>query len=140
MKRVLLGTSLLVIGLLAVGMAWAGDDIPNLVGTWESQMATNHMHSAEKGHKSPFERFVIIVEGQEGRAFFGHKEKFVGTKMVETEKFSGVIYWDNKTIYLADHDKGYNQGTIESPTEIRGVYMEEGPKAMVVLLTWKKVK
>ena len=139
-KVLLLGMMTLVIGLLAVGMVRAAENIPNLLGTWESQIVTNHMHSAEKGHKAMYEKFIIVVEGQEGRAFFGHKQKIVGKKKVEKEKFSGVIYWDDKTIYVVDHEKGINHATIESPTDIRGVYMEEGKKARVVLLTWKKIK
>jgi hypothetical protein len=140
MKKVLLGTIMLVIGLLTFGTVWAEEKIPNLQGTWESQLLKTHQHSAEKGFKAPYERFLIIVEGQQGRAFFGHKEKIINKKVVDNEKFSGVVYWDDKTIYLVDHEKGYNFGTIESPTEIRGVYMEEGSKAMIVLLIWKKIK
>ncbi len=140
MRKFFLVTMMLVMGLFAVGTVLAGENIPNLMGTWESQIVKNYQHSAEKGHKSYHEKVLIVVEGQQGRSFFGHKEKFINQKMVKKEKFSGVIYWDDKTIYLADHDKGFNQGTIESPTEIRGVYMEDGSKALVVLLTWKKIK
>jgi hypothetical protein len=41
---------------------------------------------------------------------------------------------------MVDHDKGFSHSTLESPTEIRGVYVEEGKNVMVVLLTWKKIK
>lgn len=139
-KALMLGTTALVIGLFIFGTVRAAEKIPDLKGTWESQMLKTHLHTAEKGFKAPYERFLIIVEGQQGRAFFGHKEKFIDKKMVDNEKFSGVIYWDDKTIYLVDHEKGLNIGTIESPTEIRGVYLEEGSKAVAVLLIWKKIK
>jgi len=139
-KVIMLGTMTLVIGLFSFSTVRAAEKIPDLKGTWESQILKTHQHSAAKGFKAPYERFLIIVEGQEGRAFFGHKEKIIDKKVVDNEKFSGVVYWDDKTIYLVDHEKGYNFGTIESPTEIRGVYLEEGSKAMAVLLIWKKIK
>ncbi|MBA3030048.1 MAG: hypothetical protein FP816_14740 [Desulfobacteraceae bacterium] len=139
-KSILLATMTLVIGLFAVGMARAEENIPSLLGTWEILTEGLHQHSSETGHKAIYERILIVVEGQEGRAFFGHKEKFIDKKMVQNEKFSGVVYWDNKTIYVVDHDKGFNHATIESPTEIRGVHMEEGIKARIVLLIWKKIK
>ena len=141
MKKVfLLGTMILISRFFIAGMVWAGEDIPNLVGTWESQIAQNYQHSAATGHKTPHEQVFIVIEGQEGRSFFGHKEKLINKQVVGKEKFSGVIYWDDKTIYLVDHEKGFNQGSIESPTEIRGVYMEDGSNAMVVLYFWKKIK
>jgi hemoglobin/transferrin/lactoferrin receptor protein len=36
-----------VLGLLAIGVVWAGDGIPNLVGTWESQLAIDHQGTVE---------------------------------------------------------------------------------------------
>jgi hypothetical protein len=125
--------------MLAAGQAWAQEQIPNLVGTWESQIDGAHMHSAQSGHKNPLDKFLVVIESQEGRSFHGHKQHIKGAKVVK-EKISGVIYWDNKTLYSVDHDKGYNHGTIISPTEIEGVYMEEGKKAMAVLYRWKKIK
>ena len=139
-KVILLGTMILVIVFFIAVMVWAGENIPSLVGTWESQIAKNHQHSAATGHKTPYEEVFIVVESQEGHSIFGHKEKLINKQMVGKEKFSGVIYWDDKTIYLVDHEKGFNQGTIESPTEIRGVYLEDGSNAMVVLYSWKKIK
>jgi len=121
-------------------MVRAAENIPNLVGTWENLSAERPQHSAVKGHKARYERVLMVVEGQEGRKFFGHNEKITHKKTVEKEKFSGVIYWDNKTIYRVDHEKGFVHATLESPTEIRGVYMEEGSKAAIVLLIFKKIK
>ena len=139
-KALLLVTMTLVIGLLNIGMVRAAEDIPNLVGTWETPSGTQPQHSVGKGHKAQYERVLMVVEGQEGRSFFGHSEKITAKKKVEKEKFSGVIYWDNKTIYRVDHEKGLIHATIESPTEIRGVYMEEGKNATIVLLVFKKIK
>ncbi len=125
--------------MLAAGSAWAQEQVPNLVGTWESQMDLVQQHSAQSGHKRSLDKFLVVIESQEGRSFKGHKEHIKGVKMVK-EKISGVIYWDNKTIYSVDHERGRNKATIVSPTEIEGVYMEEGGKAMAVLYKWKKIK
>jgi hypothetical protein len=139
-KVILLGTMILVIGFFIADMVWAGETTPNVVGTWESQLEKNYQHSAEKGQKMIYEQFFIVIEGQAGRSFFGHYEKLIGKEIVEKEKFSGVIYWDDKTIYTVDHEKGITQATIESPTEIRGVFLEEGSKVKAVLFIWKKIK
>jgi hypothetical protein len=139
-KVILLGTIVLVVGFFIAGMVWAGETIPNLVGTWESQLEKNYQHSAEKGHKMIYEKLLIVIEGQAGRSFFGHKEKLINQQVVEKEKFSGVIYWDDKTIYSVDHEKGITQASIESTTEIRGVFLEEGSKVKAVLFIWKKIK
>jgi hypothetical protein len=140
-KASLLGAiALVIIGLFSIGMVQAAENIPNLVGTWENLSAEKPQHSAGKGHKAQYERVLMVVEGQEGRSFFGHSEKITHNKKVEKEKFSGVIYWDNKTLYRVDHEKGLIHATIESPSEIRGVYMEEGKNATIVLLIFKKIK
>jgi hypothetical protein len=125
--------------LLTAGQAWAQEQIPNLVGTWESQMELAQQHAAKSGHKSQLDKFLVVIESQEGRSFQGHKQHIKGAKVAK-EKISGVIYWDNKTLYSVDHEKGFNKATIVSPTEIQGVYLEEGKKAMVVLYKWKKIK
>jgi hypothetical protein len=96
-------------------------------------------HSAQSGHKRSLDKFLVVIESQEGRSFQGYKEHYKGAKVVK-EKISGVIYWDNKTLYSVDHEKGLNHATIVSPTEIQGVYLEEGKKAMAVLYKWKKIK
>jgi hypothetical protein len=125
--------------MLAAGQAWAEEPVPNLVGTWESHLEVVHIHSAQSGHKNPLDKFLVVIQTQEGRSFHGYKQHVKGAKVVK-EKISGVIYWDNKTLYSVDHDKGFNKATIVSPTEIEGVYLEEGKKAMAVLYKWKKIK
>jgi len=125
--------------MLLAGQAWAQEQIPNLVGTWESQMDLVQQHSVQSGHKRDLDKFLVVIESQEGRSFRGHKQHIKGAKVVK-EKISGVIYWDNKTLYTVDHEKGFNHATIVSPTEIQGVYLEEGKKGMAVLYKWKKIK
>lgn len=139
-KTLLLVAMALVIGLFGVGQAQAAEDIPNMVGTWETLAGEQPQHSVKKGHKAHYERVLMVVEGQEGRSFFGHVEKITDKKKVEKEKFSGVVYWDNKTIYTVDHHKGGVRATFESPTEFRGVYIEEGKEAKIVLVIFKKIK
>lgn len=130
----------LALGLLMLaGAAQAKDNVPNLVGSWEAQMDVTQSHSAQNKYTLSYEKFEVVIDSQQGRVFSGRKLHHLAGKVI-SENFSGVIYWDDKTIYVVDHDKGMVRATVESPTDIRGVYLEDGPKAMAVLITWKKVK
>ena len=58
MKKRICRTTALVNGLLTIGMVWAGDDIPNSVGTSESQLAPPHQATIE----SPTETSDVVME------------------------------------------------------------------------------
>lgn len=42
------------------------------------------------------------------------------------EGFSGSIALDNKTLYIAEYDRGYDVGTMISPDEMELIYLEDG--------------
>lgn len=134
-----LGLALMIGLFVLAGAAQAEDDIPNLVGAWQAQMDVTQIHSARGNFVKRLEKVEVFIDSQQGRAFSGRKLHHAGGKVV-SENISGVIDWDDKTIYVVDHDKGLTRAAIESPTDIRGVYLEDGPEAKVVLITWKKMK
>jgi hypothetical protein len=42
------------------------------------------------------------------------------------EGISGAIALDNKTLHIAEHDRGYDIGTMISPDEMELIYLEDG--------------
>ena len=141
MKKVfLLGMLTLVLGSFAIRTVCVAESVPNLVGTWANKVEETSRHSKVTGYKAVYDQVLFIINDQTGRSFSGIKEKYIGDKKVEEEGFSGVIYWDNKTIYIADHDKGLTFATLESPNDIRGAYIEEGKTAKAAIFALKKTK
>jgi hypothetical protein len=78
-----------------------------------------------------------IVE-QNGRIFAGNMTYQVnGTDVIEG--FAGAIGTDNKTIYLAEFDTGYDVGTIISDGEIELIYIQDGNPAEIFVQTLRRV-
>ena len=49
------------------------------------------------------------------------------------EGFAGAIGLDNKTLYIAEFDKGYALGTIISNDEMELIYLADGENASVAI-------
>lgn len=152
MKKALLGITLLVF-VLGQSVCFA-NPIPNLVGTWEVSSVGVVLLKANDATKygivgtsldkegriqaissSPEDMKIIITE-QKGRIFHGIKQS---GKI--TEKFAGVIGYDNKTIHCVDDD-GFNEGTYDSENDrIETYYKHAGDTdSMVVVDTWTRVE
>jgi hypothetical protein len=72
----------------------------------------------------------MTISDQRGRAFAGNFTINLSLpqngSMQSTEAFSDVIGWDNKTLYFAEYDKGYDIGTLLSNDSIEAAYIEDG--------------
>lgn len=75
----------------------------------------------------------MIISEQRGRLFTGNLSTNSSLNHTDlglgTEGFSGIIGLDNRTIYMAEYDKGYDIGTITSNDTIELAYLEDGEKA-----------
>ena len=112
--------------LMAVCAASAGSDIPDLKGTWVyKDQAVRHFRSPDlpaKTHmkaNTPYAEiaFTMNIDKQDGF-------RFSGTKVSEksTERISGVIGFDNKTVYMVD-DNGFLFCRLVSPDKMEQVYL-----------------
>ena len=119
----------LIVGLLilaAVGAAFAGPEIPDLRGKWVcTAQAVRHFRAPDLPAKTHMEAktqygevaHTINIDKQDGFRFSGTK---VSDKWTET--ISGVIGFDNKTIYMVD-DNGFLFCRLVSPDKMEQVYV-----------------
>jgi len=118
--------------LVALMMAAAGlstAEIPNLAGNWTGSFQGYDKNAGYMDVNKTGSLYMTISD-QRGRAFTGNftiKFSLPQAGLVQmTEGFSGVIGWDNKTLYFAEYDKGYDIGTALSNDSIEAVYIEDG--------------
>lgn len=113
---------LVLLSLLAIGICTA--QVPDLVGNWTGS-GTGYF--VEDGS------YKMVENGSVGYTVTEQKDRFIrgnitytlnGTEFVEG--FAGAIGLDNKTLYIAEYDKGYDFGTIISDDEIELIYIEDG--------------
>jgi len=117
---------LLVSIFLATGICAA--EVPDLLGKWtglESWFGkvNGSAKLTENGSLN-----VTVVE-QKNRLFTGNLtyKSENGTEIVEG--FAGAIGLDNKTLYFAEFNEGYDLGTIISNDEIELIYLQDGKMA-----------
>jgi hypothetical protein len=113
--------------MAAVGISTA--EIPNLIGNWTGSFQGYDKHAGYMDVNETGSLYMIISD-QRGRVFTGNftiNFSLPQTGLVQmTEGFSAVIGWDNKTLYFAEYDKGYDIGTVLSNDSIEAIYIEEG--------------
>ena len=125
MKKILCLT-LLVLIFLATGISAA--KVPELLGKWtglESWYGEVNGSAKLTENKS----INVTVVEQKNRLFTGNLTYKLenGTEIVEG--FAGAIGLDNKTLYFAEFNEGYDMGTIISNDEIELIYLQDGKMA-----------
>jgi len=136
MKKILC-LALLVLVLLTTGICAA--KVPDLLGKWtglESHYGEVNGSAKLAENKS---LNVAVVE-QKNRLFTGNLtiELENGSKIVEG--FAGAIGLDNKTLYIAEFNEGYDMGTIISNDEIELIYLQDGKMAMTTIGRLHRIK
>jgi uncharacterized protein involved in type VI secretion and phage assembly len=68
---------------------------------------------------------VYVVEGQEGRIFWGRKtvRNPKGDTMIE-ENFSGVFARNSSDFHIMEHVDGHSIGTVIAPDELEIIHMD----------------
>ena len=109
----------LMLAMATIGSSIA--DIPNLVGNWTGSFEG---YTNGAGYKAANETgaITLVISQQSGRLFAGNLSE-LGQ---ETEGFSGIIASDNKTLYMAEYDRGYDIGTVLTDDIIELAYLEDG--------------
>lgn len=125
---------LLILILSATGICVA--EIPNLVGNWTG---SGPGYDEDLGYVDEADYSLnFSVTTQKDRIFNGNISYRVnGTEVVEG--FAGAIGLDNKTIYIAEFNSGYDLGTIISKDEIEMIYIQDGDPTEVFAETLRRV-
>jgi hypothetical protein len=123
----------LMLSMATIGSSIA--DIPNLVGNWTGSYEG---YANGAGYKAANETgaITLIISEQNGRLFAGNLSE-LGQ---ETEGFSGIIASDNKTLYMAEYDRGYDIGTVLTDDIIELAYLEDGENGGAFIDEFHRVK
>jgi hypothetical protein len=122
MKKIWCFASFVLI-FLAIGVCVA--EVPDLLGKWTGLWKG---YVAEEDGSYKFSENMSInltIVEQKDRLFTGNITYFQNGKGV-IEGFAGAIGLDNKTLYMAEFDSGYDTGTLISDDEIELIYTEDG--------------
>jgi len=125
MKKILC-LALLVLIFLATGICTA--KVPDLLGKWtglESWYGEVNGSAKLTENKS---LNVTVVE-QKNRLFTGNLTYKLENGTEIDEGFAGAIGLDNKTLYFAEFNEGYDMGTIIFNDEIELIYLQDGKMA-----------
>jgi hypothetical protein len=113
--------------MAAAGLSTA--EIPNLIGNWTGSI-TGYDRNMSYIDINKTGALNMTISDQRGRVFngsFSLNFSLPQTGPVQTtEGFSGAIGLDNRTLYMAEYDKGYDIGTVLSNDSIELIYLEEG--------------
>ncbi|MDD2834719.1 MAG: hypothetical protein PHY05_01080 [Methanothrix sp.] len=136
MKKIL-SFLLLVLVFWATGTCAA--EVPNLVGTWTgSGNGLNNENAAAKLTENW--SVSATIDMQKDRLFAGNLTYLDknGTEVVEG--FAGAIDWDNKKLYIAEFNEGYDIGTIISEDEIELIYLYDGKMGSIEIDRLHRIK
>ncbi|HOO31632.1 MAG TPA: hypothetical protein PK466_00085 [Thermotogota bacterium] len=105
----------------------------NLVGEWKREVVAGHSESG--GMTVPGNIGSFVITEQNGLSFCGYK--LIDTPNVKglKEDFSGVIAYDGKKLYIAEHHDGYFFVDVVTEDLMYGYYLEANEaKAIIVRL------
>jgi hypothetical protein len=122
--------ALLVLVFLATGISAA--EVPDLLGIWTGSWSA---YDEGKGYSNSMENGSLIFAflEQDDRIFAGNVTIKLENETEIGEGFAGAIGLDNKTLYIAEFDKGYALGTIISDDEMELIYLADGENASVAI-------
>jgi len=121
MKKILC-FALLVLVFWATGMCAA--EVPTLLGNWTALGNGWHVENGST-QLTENQSLNITISEQKDRLFAGNMTYMEnGTEVVES--FAGAIGLDDKTLYIAESNEGYDLGTIISDNDIELIYLQDG--------------
>ncbi|MDQ1261951.1 MAG: hypothetical protein QG575_1132 [Euryarchaeota archaeon] len=122
--------------LMTTGICTA--QVPDLVGNWTGSQSA---YIAENGvyNLSENESTNLVIIEQKDRLFTGYLTYPVNGKEI-VESFAGAIGLDNKILYIAELNEGYDFGKVISDDEIELIYLAEGEKGRTVIDKLYRIK
>jgi hypothetical protein len=130
------GTWLILSILTTMGICAA--QAPDLVGNWTG---SQNAYIAENGvyRLSENESTNLAIIEQRDRLFTGYVTYPSDGKEI-VENFAGAIGLDNKTLFIAELNEGYDFGTIISDDEIELIYLADGGQGRTVIDKLYRIK
>jgi hypothetical protein len=125
--------ALTVAALMLVAIGHSIAYIPNLVGNWTGSYGG---YANGIGYKNETGSLTLVISEQKGCLFTGNLTE-LGQ---ETSGLSGVIALDNRTLYMAEYDMGYDIGTVISNDTIELLYLEDGEMGGAFIDEFHRVK
>ena len=137
MKKIL-SVALLVLVFFVTGICAA--EVPNLLGKWTG--LESGYYGEVNGSAKLMENgsLNLTVVEQKNRLFAGNLTYKLENGTGIVEGFSGVIGLDNKTLYVAEFNEGYDRGTIISNDEMELIYLQDGKMAMTTIGRLHRIK
>ena len=122
---------------LATGIC-AGE-IPDLLGNWTGSWISYEEGPGFTNETEPSSLHLAFTE-QEGRLFAGYLTIRRGNDTQIEEGFAGAIGLDNKTLHIAEFDRGYATGTMLSQNEMELIYLADGDNGSVAIDTLRRIE
>lgn len=136
MKKILC-IALLVLVLLTTGISAA--KVPDLTGKWTGlESWFSEVNGSVKLTEN--QSLNLTVVEQKDRLFTGNLTYMLDNGTESVEGFAGAIGLDNKTLYLAEFNEGYDLGTIISDDEIELIYLQDGKMAQTTIGRLHRIK
>lgn len=124
------GFALLVLVLLATGVSAA--KVPDLIGKWTGlESWYSEVNGSAKLTENQSLNFTVVE--QKDRLFTGNLTYKLENGTESVEGFAGAIGMDNKMLYLAEFNEGFDIGTIISNDEIELIYLQDGKMAQTTI-------
>lgn len=132
--------------VFAAGAAAAQAQTLDMKGTWKSAgeaiVSGSNLHhppgaaaKAAGQHRLRHQAFTFVVEGQDGKRFWGHSSTEHAAKL----PFVGSLAHDGKSVYLAAAT-GLIDGMVVDNDTLQVCYRQSGPTFMVGCSEWKRQK
>jgi hypothetical protein len=115
--------ALLAMIFLATGISMA--EIPDLQGKWIASWNEFYQGTGFVNDTTENGSLIFNFTDQKDRLFSGNMTYMVGNETKVTKELAGAVSLDNKTLYLAEFDGGYDEGTIISDNEIELIHLDD---------------
>ncbi len=112
-------------------------EVPYLVGNWSGSGMGYHEDTVVMMNEND-STFLNITE-QNDRVFTGNLTFKQENGTYEVEGIAGAIGMDNRTLYIAEFDEGYDLGTVISDDEIELIYLQDGESAEVFIERYHRI-
>jgi hypothetical protein len=118
-----LSVTLLAMIFLASGICMA--EIPDLQGKWIASWDAFYQGTGFVNGTTENGSLIFNFADQKDRLFAGNMTYTVGNETKVKKELAGAVGLDNKTLYLAEFEGGYDQGTVISDNEIELIHLDD---------------
>ncbi len=112
-------------------------EVPSLVGNWSGSGMGYYKGVIEKEENGSV---ILNITEQDDRIFIGNVTFKQENGTYKVEGFAGAIGMDDRTLYMAEFNEGYDLGTIISDDEIELIYLQDGKSAEAFVERYHRMK